>query len=153
MAVRVDQGDVNIGRAGDIDALFVLQPEFDLHQHAGFLLQGVVAHERDLQAFALDVADRRFPDKLDCHPDPRFRLCFINRTTLALIISKIVFLPCLGPSGPFQNGRCPKPSGRCNEQTAPPSRPVQFVDSPAALSGGRFLMKGSMSGPQQRRKT
>jgi hypothetical protein len=56
MAVRIDQGNVNIRRAGEVYA-FVLKVEFGLHQHAGFLLHGVAPGEYDLQPFAVDFAE------------------------------------------------------------------------------------------------
>src|SRR6266849_1043534 len=38
VAVRVDQREVNIGRPGEVDVLFVLEVIFGLEKHAGFLL-------------------------------------------------------------------------------------------------------------------
>jgi len=67
----IKQGQVNVGGTGIVDAMLLMQPEFDLHQHAGFLLHGVAPCKNDLQPFALDVADRRFSHKLNRHPDPR----------------------------------------------------------------------------------
>jgi hypothetical protein len=66
----IKQGQVNIGGTGIIDAVFLMQPEFDLHEHAGLLLHRVTSGEHDLEAFAVHLADRRFPHKLNCHPDP-----------------------------------------------------------------------------------
>jgi len=50
--------------------VFLMEPELHLHQHARFMLQGVVPGEDDLEAFAVHFADRRFPHKLDCHSKP-----------------------------------------------------------------------------------
>src|SRR5690348_3478746 len=53
-------------------SLLVLEPELGLQGHAHFLLDGVVAIERDLQPVGLRIPDRRFPDELDGHdPSPR----------------------------------------------------------------------------------
>src|SRR5260370_40858642 len=45
IAVLIEQGQVHIGGTGVVDAMLLMQPEFDLHQHAGFLLQGVAPLE------------------------------------------------------------------------------------------------------------
>ena len=65
----IDQGHVSIDvcRPGEADILLVLEVVFGQQEHAGFLLEGVVPGERDLEPVALDVADRRFPQHSDCH--------------------------------------------------------------------------------------
>ena len=56
---------------GVVDAVFLMQPELDLHQHAGFLLQMVwLPGENDHETFAVHLADRRFSHKLNRHPKP-----------------------------------------------------------------------------------
>ena len=67
VAVGIEQGKIKIPRTGRVDALFVLKPEFDLQQHAGFLLEGVVPGERDLEAVAFGGAYRWFPEHPDGH--------------------------------------------------------------------------------------
>src|ERR1022692_2989081 len=62
IAVRIKQGKIKIAGTGSTDALLVLKPEFNLKQHAGFLLEGVIAGERDLEAVAFGGADRRFSE-------------------------------------------------------------------------------------------
>src|ERR1700675_786018 len=37
IAVLIEQGQVHIGWTGVVDAMLLMQPKFDLHQHAGFL--------------------------------------------------------------------------------------------------------------------
>ena len=72
IAVWIKQGKIKIAGTGGLDALLVVKPEFDLHQHARFLLHGVLPVERDLQPVAPDAAYRRFPYKLDRHANPLF---------------------------------------------------------------------------------
>jgi hypothetical protein len=67
IAVRIKQGKIKIAGTGSVDALLVLKPELNLHQHAGFLLEAVASGERDFQAVASGVAYRRFPYKLERH--------------------------------------------------------------------------------------
>jgi hypothetical protein len=52
----------------------LMEAEFKLHKHAGFLFDGVVSRQRGLQPFTPDVADGRFPHKLNCHSKPIFPL-------------------------------------------------------------------------------
>jgi hypothetical protein len=54
-----------------------VQPEFDLHEHAGFLLHGVASGEHDLEPFAVHFPDGRFPDKHNGHPKPPFPVAVI----------------------------------------------------------------------------
>ena len=75
IAVRIEQGKVKIAGTGIVDALLVVKPVFDLHQHSRFLLEGVLTIERDLQAGAPDVSDRRFPYKLERHDKPHITDC------------------------------------------------------------------------------
>jgi hypothetical protein len=75
IAVRIEQGKVKIAGTGIVDALLVLKPELNLHQHAGFLLEGVPTVESDLQAVAPDVSDRRYPYKLERHDKPHITDC------------------------------------------------------------------------------
>jgi hypothetical protein len=60
---------------GVVDAVFLMQPELDLHQHAGFLLHGVAAGENDLETFAVHLADRRFSHKLNRSSEAPFCRC------------------------------------------------------------------------------
>jgi hypothetical protein len=70
VAELVDQRDIDVRGSGETEALFMLEPEFDLKQHAGFLLEGMVAGERDLQALVKRLAGWRLPDNLDRHARP-----------------------------------------------------------------------------------
>src|ERR1035438_7766168 len=56
-----------VGGAGELDVLFMLEIVLGLKQHAGFLLECVVAGQRDFQTVGLDVAYRRFPEYPDGH--------------------------------------------------------------------------------------
>src|SRR5579863_5256327 len=131
IAVGIEQGQVNIGGPGIVDAVLLMQPEFDLHQHTGLLLHGVVTQERNLQPLAFDVADRRFPHKLNRHADPPFPSCFINRTTSALIISKAV-CPRAWAVRAFSRMTLPEAIRAC-ATNRPHRETVQSVDSPAVL--------------------
>ena len=70
MAVGIYERKINIGYARVVYALLV-QEEFGLEQHRDFLLRGVGSVQRDFEAIASRVANRRVSQKLERHERPR----------------------------------------------------------------------------------
>ncbi len=83
MSVGIDERKINIRDANIVDALLV-QEKFGLKQHGDFLLCAVDSVQRDFEAVASRIADRRFPHKLKRHGIPHGSYAFLHFTTFAV---------------------------------------------------------------------
>jgi hypothetical protein len=66
IAVGIDERKVSVRDARVVDALLV-QEKLGQGQHGDFLPGAVISEQRDLEAIASRVADRRFPHKFPWH--------------------------------------------------------------------------------------
>jgi hypothetical protein len=66
MAPLIDQGHVDVGQAGILDVVFVLEKIFNVKKHGHFLLEGVISLEQYAQAREF-LADRGVFDHTRAH--------------------------------------------------------------------------------------